>query len=130
MPKFYCDYCDIYLTHDSANVRKTHGSGWKHKSAVRNYYEQVVADMTDAERAEYLKNAPPTPMGMPGMPGMPPFFRGPPPPFFRGPPGMPPGFNAPFRGPAPPMMGLPPGMAAAWSSVTSLCAPNKSTKSK
>lgn len=33
MPKFYCDYCDIYLTHDSANVRKTHGSGWKHKSA-------------------------------------------------------------------------------------------------
>ncbi|KAI2663902.1 hypothetical protein H4Q32_012530 [Labeo rohita] len=29
--RFYCDYCDTYLTHDSPSVRKTHCSGRKHK---------------------------------------------------------------------------------------------------
>ncbi|CAD7672678.1 unnamed protein product [Nyctereutes procyonoides] len=32
---FYCDYCDTYLTHDSPSVRKTHGSGRKHKECER-----------------------------------------------------------------------------------------------
>ena len=27
MPKYFCDYCDTYLTHDSPSVRKTHCSG-------------------------------------------------------------------------------------------------------
>ena len=31
MPKYYCDYCDTYLTHDSPSVRKTHNGGRKHK---------------------------------------------------------------------------------------------------
>uniref|UniRef100_T1JIP4 Matrin-type domain-containing protein n=1 Tax=Strigamia maritima TaxID=126957 RepID=T1JIP4_STRMM len=30
MPKYYCDYCNTYLTHDSPSVRKTHCSGGKH----------------------------------------------------------------------------------------------------
>ena len=35
MPRYYCDYCDAYLTHDSRSVRKQHCSGFKHKvSAV------------------------------------------------------------------------------------------------
>lgn len=38
MPKFYCDYCDVYLTHDSRSVRKSHGLGWKHRMQVQNYY--------------------------------------------------------------------------------------------
>lgn len=38
MPRFYCDYCDAYLTHDSARVRKQHNSGFKHKANVRAYY--------------------------------------------------------------------------------------------
>ena len=31
MPRYYCDYCDAYLTHDSASVRKQHSQGFKHK---------------------------------------------------------------------------------------------------
>ena len=27
MPKFYCDYCDTYLTHNTPSVRKTHCNG-------------------------------------------------------------------------------------------------------
>ena len=40
MVKFYCDYCDSYLTHDSRSVRKTHFTGKKHKDGVREYYQQ------------------------------------------------------------------------------------------
>ncbi|KAI9466931.1 U1 small nuclear ribonucleoprotein C [Lactarius psammicola] len=38
MPKHYCDYCDVYLTHDSASVRKAHNSGRNHLANVRDYY--------------------------------------------------------------------------------------------
>jgi hypothetical protein len=24
MPRYYCDYCDVFLTHDSPSVRKQH----------------------------------------------------------------------------------------------------------
>ena len=26
----FCDYCDVYLTHDSMSVRKAHNSGRNH----------------------------------------------------------------------------------------------------
>merc|ERR1712071_476655 len=39
MGKYYCDYCDTYLTHDSRSVRKTHLTGRKHKDCVREYYQ-------------------------------------------------------------------------------------------
>ncbi|XP_078485851.1 U1 small nuclear ribonucleoprotein C [Ciona intestinalis] len=39
MPKYFCDYCDTYLTHDSPSVRKTHCSGRKHKDNVKMYYQ-------------------------------------------------------------------------------------------
>jgi len=39
MPRYYCDYCDAYLTHDSRSVRKQHCSGFKHKANVRAYYQ-------------------------------------------------------------------------------------------
>ena len=43
MAKFYCDYCDIHLTHDSRRVRKDHESGWKHRLFVQNYYANLEA---------------------------------------------------------------------------------------
>ena len=46
MPKYYCDYCDIFLTHDSNSVRRAHNDGWKHKSAVKQYYSQFEFDFT------------------------------------------------------------------------------------
>ena len=61
MPRYYCDYCDAYLTHDSVRrfpipfsqpsnsllpptlqpvVRRQHNSGYKHKSNVKSYFMQ------------------------------------------------------------------------------------------
>ena len=68
MPKYYCDYCkyaklqtsenptnnkfdyvgDIFLTHDSPSVRKSHNEGWKHKAAVKNYYSQFEENQTQS----------------------------------------------------------------------------------
>ncbi|KAF0991309.1 hypothetical protein HZS_4900, partial [Henneguya salminicola] len=44
--RFFCDYCETYLTHDSPSVRKTHGQGKKHKENVRCYYNRWVDDQS------------------------------------------------------------------------------------
>jgi len=90
MPRYYCDYCDTYLTHDSAPGRKQHMRGWKHRENVKQYYDQFMpAFMAQQQQG-----------GM--MPGM---MDGPP----RGPPmGT---MGAPPRGYGPgPGMGMPPFM--------------------
>uniref|UniRef100_A0A6U1MC29 U1 small nuclear ribonucleoprotein C n=1 Tax=Fibrocapsa japonica TaxID=94617 RepID=A0A6U1MC29_9STRA len=60
MPRYYCDYCDTYLTHDSAQGRKQHNRGWKHRENVKVYYEQFMQEF-------YAKRQKTVPMG-PGMP--------------------------------------------------------------
>ncbi len=40
MPKYYCDYCDTFLTHDSPSVRKTHNGGRKHKVCSSCYTQE------------------------------------------------------------------------------------------
>ncbi|KAK3684912.1 U1 zinc finger-domain-containing protein [Podospora appendiculata] len=132
MPKFFCDYCDVYLTHDSMSVRKAHNTGRNHLRNVVDYYQQighekaqsVIDSITSSYAAEGQAHANPMlpqnqpggigaglfpppggmGMGMPGMmpPGMP---GGMPPPF--GFPGGPP----PFPGGAPPFG--PPGAGGA-----------------
>jgi len=62
MTRYYCEYCDAYLTHDSATVRRQHISGFKHKANVRNYYLQFT------NFQQNVQNMPP-PMAMPGMMG-------------------------------------------------------------
>merc|ERR1711993_165221 len=115
MPKYYCDYCDTYLTHDSPSVRKTHCAGRKHKENVKFYYqkwmEEQAQSLIDATTAAFKAGklpgpmpgqgvAIPPPMGMrpgmppPGMPGM-------------GPPGMPMPHH--MMPPRPPNMVPPPG---------------------
>ncbi|KAI8640379.1 U1 zinc finger-domain-containing protein [Parasitella parasitica] len=44
MPKYYCEYCDIFLTHDSSSVRKAHNAGKNHILNVRNYYAEISHD--------------------------------------------------------------------------------------
>ncbi|KAL7671650.1 hypothetical protein ACOME3_006541 [Neoechinorhynchus agilis] len=44
MPKYYCDYCDTYLTHDSPSVRRTHNQGRNHKENVRKYYQDWLEE--------------------------------------------------------------------------------------
>ena len=41
MPRFYCDYCDAYLTHDSPYGRMQHNRGWKHRDAFKAYYQKL-----------------------------------------------------------------------------------------
>ncbi|GAB6029018.1 hypothetical protein CHUAL_004806 [Chamberlinius hualienensis] len=109
MPKYYCDYCDTYLTHDSPSVRKTHCSGRKHKENVKFYYqkwmEEQAQNLIDATTAAFKAGKiASNPFAPPPRPGAaippPPALQGP-----RGPlpprmPGMPPG---PIPGPLPPM---------------------------
>uniref|UniRef100_A0A8D1WZG7 U1 small nuclear ribonucleoprotein C n=1 Tax=Sus scrofa TaxID=9823 RepID=A0A8D1WZG7_PIG len=96
LSRFYCDYCDTYLTHDSPSVRKTHCSGRKHKENVKDYYQkwmeeqaQSLIDKTSMFRISqsqapfFLLAGPPRPGMMPaphmgGPPMMP--MMGPPPP--------------------------------------------------
>jgi U1 small nuclear ribonucleoprotein C len=87
MPKYYCDYCDTFLTHDSPSVRKTHCQGRKHKDNVKYYFqkwmENEAQSLIDATTAAYKAGkissnpfaqpppgaAPPPMMGpRPGMP--------------------------------------------------------------
>ncbi|ABO94751.1 predicted protein [Ostreococcus lucimarinus CCE9901] len=50
MARYYCDYCNAHLTHDSATVRKQHNSGFKHKANVRAYYAQFLIAPTKTAR--------------------------------------------------------------------------------
>lgn len=92
MPKFFCDYCDVYLTHDSMSVRKAHNSGRNHLRNVVDYYQQighekaqsVIDSITNSYAAEgqsannpMLNTAPPgfgPPGGMVPPAGLPPGF--------------------------------------------------------
>ncbi|RKF82305.1 U1 small nuclear ribonucleoprotein C-2 [Golovinomyces cichoracearum] len=113
MPK--CDYCDVYLTHDSMSVRKAHNSGRNHLRNVVDYYQQighekaqsVIDSITNSYAAEgqsasnpmFGQNPgvhPPPPFGLPG---------GLPPPPFAIPGGVLPGMPIPPPGAIPPLPG-------------------------
>lgn len=42
MPRFYCDYCDIFLKADGYAGRKQHQHGRKHQDNLRQYYMQFL----------------------------------------------------------------------------------------
>ncbi|XP_953603.1 RNA-binding protein (U1 snRNP-like), putative [Theileria annulata] len=83
MPKFYCEYCSIYLTHSSPAGRKQHSQGRKHISAKVEYFQRLV-------REQFFQ---------------PPVFLGQTPPIFPG------NFRAINHSLGPPMMGVFPGFA-------------------
>lgn len=68
MPKYYCDYCDVYLTHDSPSVRKLHNSGWKHKTNVKAYYSQFLQEETPQTTISDQKQKPFNPNAVQGLP--------------------------------------------------------------
>lgn len=121
MPKYYCDYCDTYLTHDSPSVRKTHCQGRKHKDNVKFYYqkwmEEQAQHLIDATTAAFKAGKLNT-ASFQAKPGQPPVNPPPamapraPPPGMMPPPGMHPGMGPMMmgpHGPMPPMMGMRPG---------------------
>ncbi len=40
MGRYFCDYCDTFLTHDSEAGRQQHNRGWRHRENFRAYYKQ------------------------------------------------------------------------------------------
>ncbi|EPX74322.1 U1 snRNP-associated protein Usp103 [Schizosaccharomyces octosporus yFS286] len=44
MPKYLCDYCQVWLTHDSQSVRKAHNAGRAHLQNVQDYYTKVAQE--------------------------------------------------------------------------------------
>lgn len=67
MGRFYCDYCGMYLTHDSPGSRKQHRFGWKHRENFRKFYEQIVSARREEEQRRFFleKGLPVPPIGMP-----------------------------------------------------------------
>ncbi|KAG1700044.1 U1 small nuclear ribonucleoprotein C [Nymphon striatum] len=111
--RYYCDYCDTYLTHDSPSVRKTHCSGRKHKENVRFYYqkwmEEQAQSLIDATTAAFKAGKISTNPFAPGPNRPPGGAMIPPPPTLQGPVG-PRGIPPPTVGRMPgPMPTMPPG---------------------
>lgn len=76
MPKFYCDYCDVFLTHDSPSVRKLHNNGWKHKTNVRAFYAQFLNNEEIMKKKQKKKQVQQNPFGngignLPNLPFVP-----------------------------------------------------------
>ncbi|TIC64951.1 hypothetical protein E3Q02_02366 [Wallemia mellicola] len=126
--KFYCDYCDVFLTHNSAAVRKAHNSGRNHLINVKDYYAcefifilsyiytrthyiialghdkaQFIIDEICRIHESGLARPPPTLNKFNGPAGLtaPPMMRPPP-------PGAPPGVRPAFPGMRPPFRPPPP----------------------
>eukprot|EP00808_Paulinella_micropora_P009111 g17020.t1 len=108
MPKYYCNYCDIFLTHDSQAGRKQHNHGRKHQENVRQFYLQFTAGGAPAVPGQSVPLLGASPMqpivpapGLlaPGVPGRPVMH--------VGAPGAPPPFGMPGQPGAP--GGMPPG---------------------
>jgi U1 small nuclear ribonucleoprotein C len=51
MPKFYCEYCGIYLTHSSPSGRRQHSQGKRHKQNKVEYYRCIKIQMEEEIRA-------------------------------------------------------------------------------
>lgn len=48
MPKFYCEYCGVYLTHSSPSGRKQHCRGRKHINNKIEYYNQLLIEQNQS----------------------------------------------------------------------------------
>ena len=71
MPRYYCDYCDMYLTHDSSVGRKQHNYGWKHRENVSMHFNQfIVPGAGGAPRPAVMQGPPQGMMGGKGGKGM------------------------------------------------------------
>ena len=47
MPKFYCDYCLVFLSHSSPGGRKQHCKGKKHIQKKIEYYQQFLYEFSN-----------------------------------------------------------------------------------
>eukprot|EP01040_Poterioochromonas_malhamensis_P007558 gene7558-8160_t len=79
MPRYYCDYCDAYLTHDSMTGRQQHMRGWKHRENFKTYYAQFYPQWLMAHQSlqmqlqlQHMLTLQQFQAGLPPPPGAPP----------------------------------------------------------
>lgn len=71
MPKYFCEYCGIFLTHSSPWGRKQHSHGRKHINNKIEYYSQFIYEFQQnkyqhmMELATRLNNVPTMPNSLP-----------------------------------------------------------------
>ncbi len=107
MPKYFCEYCGIYLTHSSPWGRKQHSHGRKHINNKIEYYSQFLYEFQQNSYKNIIGPGAQSGMGKPPLiiPGnMDQMGRGP------GMPGMGPGMGPGMTGMGPGMPGMGPGM--------------------
>ena len=74
MPRFFDDYSNTYLTHDSAAGRKQQRRGWKFRENFKLYYEKYLEEWRAgpmglaAAQQGYLRNSPPADPNVPPLP--------------------------------------------------------------
>ena len=100
MPKFFCEYCGIYLTHSSPHGRKQHVKGKKHIANKIEYFSQFLLNFQrQIQSGKYIIT-----LGQAQLPGMPSFPQINPPMMPTGaPPSMTPPGMIPSMPPMPPM---------------------------
>jgi len=57
MPKYYCEYCNIYLTHSSPAGRKQHALGRKHIQNKIDYYTEFLINQQANQNPGYQNQA-------------------------------------------------------------------------
>jgi hypothetical protein len=57
MPKYFCEYCGIYLTHSSPGGRKQHSHGRKHINNKIEYYSQFLYEFQQNNQNNFLNLA-------------------------------------------------------------------------
>ena len=55
MPKYFCEYCGIYLTHSSPGGRNQHSRGRKHINNKIEYYSQILYEFQQGVGANLIK---------------------------------------------------------------------------
>ena len=55
MPKYFCEYCGIYLTHSSPGGRSQHSKGRKHINNKIEYYSQILYEFQQSINSNLIE---------------------------------------------------------------------------
>ena len=55
MPKYFCEYCGIYLTHSSPGGRSQHSRGRKHINNKIEYFSQILYEIQQGVGADLIQ---------------------------------------------------------------------------
>jgi U1 small nuclear ribonucleoprotein C len=69
MPKYFCEYCGIYLTHSSPWGRKQHSHGRKHINNKIEYYSQFLYEFQQNSYRNFMGIQGPEPVAPNIIPG-------------------------------------------------------------